>query len=351
MRLALDALDAAHRNQFDVALIFSQDQDLSELASLIRLVAGFQNRWIKIASAFPAAPPRPIDAASTRPTGARSTSQLTTPASTRAITARGHEQATPGELTLEGSPLWEKLASESKGINSSRSAEGVINIVRLNADGSPTARIDYLHCKIEGGFDEWRISTSIPGNLVTLGFSLDIKAMREHPTGSTRMKSTFEYHNHLARFKAVTIEILNGLDQTAEVFGGMAKDDDFAAGFTILGADDTSRGTRQGPFVAPTAALENAGIDYAVIGGNAVAAWVGRADQSAVRFTQDVDLLILRSDLVAATAALETAGFIYRHVASVDLFLDGPDAKDRDAVRIIFAGDECARIMPCRLRM
>ena len=49
VRLALDALDAAHRNRLDVALIFSQDQDLSELASLVRLVAGFQNRWIKIA--------------------------------------------------------------------------------------------------------------------------------------------------------------------------------------------------------------------------------------------------------------------------------------------------------------
>ena len=53
VRLALDALDAAHRGEFDVGLIFSQDQDLSELASLIRQVAGFQNRWIKIASAFP----------------------------------------------------------------------------------------------------------------------------------------------------------------------------------------------------------------------------------------------------------------------------------------------------------
>ena len=42
VRLALDALDAAHRNEFDVAVIFSQDQDLSELASLIRYVAGFQ---------------------------------------------------------------------------------------------------------------------------------------------------------------------------------------------------------------------------------------------------------------------------------------------------------------------
>ena len=56
MRLALDALDAAHRDQFDVALIFSQDQDLSELASLVRLVASFQQRWIKIASAFPDSP-------------------------------------------------------------------------------------------------------------------------------------------------------------------------------------------------------------------------------------------------------------------------------------------------------
>jgi hypothetical protein len=89
-----------------------------------------------------------------------------------------------------------------------------------------------------------------------------------------------------------------------------------------------------------TAAMENAGIAYAVIGGNAVAAWVGRVDQSAVRFTQDVDLLILRSDLDATKAALETAGFIYRHVASVDLFLDGPDAKARDAVHVIFAGEK-----------
>jgi hypothetical protein len=39
-----------------VALIFSPDQDLSELASLIRQVAGFQKRWIKIASAYPDGP-------------------------------------------------------------------------------------------------------------------------------------------------------------------------------------------------------------------------------------------------------------------------------------------------------
>jgi hypothetical protein len=53
-----------------------------------------------------------------------------------------------------------------------------------------------------------------------------------------------------------------------------------------------------------------------------------------------VDLLILRSDLDATRIALETAGFIYRYVASVDLFLDGPDAKARDAVHVIFAGEK-----------
>ncbi len=88
-----------------------------------------------------------------------------------------------------------------------------------------------------------------------------------------------------------------------------------------------------------TAALENAGIAYAVIGGNAVAAWVGQVDQSAVRFTQDVDLLVRRSDFGAAQVALETAGFHYRHTASIDMFLDGPDAKARDALHIVFAGE------------
>ena len=40
-----------------------------------------------------------------------------------------------------------------------------------------------------------------------------------------------------------------------------------------------------------TAALEAAGIPYAVAGGNAVAAWVSRVDEAAVRNTQDVDIL------------------------------------------------------------
>jgi hypothetical protein len=87
-------------------------------------------------------------------------------------------------------------------------------------------------------------------------------------------------------------------------------------------------------------ALAQAKIPYAVAGGNAVAAWVSRVDEAAVRNTQDVDIILRRADLPAARAALEQAGFIYRHVASIDMFLDGENAKARDAVHIVFAAEK-----------
>lgn len=92
--------------------------------------------------------------------------------------------------------------------------------------------------------------------------------------------------------------------------------------------------------VRATTALKNAGIDYGVVGGNAVAAWVSRIDRAAVRNTRDVDLLLRREDLEAAKRALAPAGFVYRHVKSIDMFLDGPGSKVRDAVHILFAGEK-----------
>lgn len=88
-----------------------------------------------------------------------------------------------------------------------------------------------------------------------------------------------------------------------------------------------------------SAALGGAGVQYAVAGGNAVAAWVATVDRAAVRNTQDVDVMIRRADLAAARAALEGAGFVYRRAAGLDLFLDHPAASPRDAVHIIFAGE------------
>ena len=56
VRIAIDVIRLAHGNAYDVAILFSQDQDLSELCSEIRTIAREQNRWIKIASAFPVSP-------------------------------------------------------------------------------------------------------------------------------------------------------------------------------------------------------------------------------------------------------------------------------------------------------
>jgi len=89
-----------------------------------------------------------------------------------------------------------------------------------------------------------------------------------------------------------------------------------------------------------SAALEAAGVPYAVADGNAVAAWVATIDAAAVRNTQDVDILLRRADLSAAAKALQSAGFIHRHTAGIDLFLDGPDAKARDAVHVVMAGEK-----------
>ena len=89
-----------------------------------------------------------------------------------------------------------------------------------------------------------------------------------------------------------------------------------------------------------TSALEAAGVSYAVIGGNAVAAWIATIDNSATRNTQDVDLLLDRETFPEAKAALERASFVYRHARGVDLFLDGPDASARDAIHVVFSGEK-----------
>ncbi len=56
VRIALDVIRLAHAREYDVALIFSQDQDLSEVANEIRGIAREQGRWIKVACAYPFSP-------------------------------------------------------------------------------------------------------------------------------------------------------------------------------------------------------------------------------------------------------------------------------------------------------
>jgi len=93
-------------------------------------------------------------------------------------------------------------------------------------------------------------------------------------------------------------------------------------------------------------ALERAGIPYAVAGGNAVAAWVSRVDETAVRNTRDVDILLRRADLEPAKVALARAGFLHRRVrglgmpGGMEIFLDGPEAGVRDAIHVVLAGEK-----------
>lgn len=56
VRLALDVVRLARRRRSDVGLVFSQDQDLSEVADEVKAISIDQDRWIKLACAFPLSP-------------------------------------------------------------------------------------------------------------------------------------------------------------------------------------------------------------------------------------------------------------------------------------------------------
>jgi hypothetical protein len=91
--------------------------------------------------------------------------------------------------------------------------------------------------------------------------------------------------------------------------------------------------------VRATALLERAGIPYAVIGDSAYMEWIARIDASAVRYTQDVSILIHHADRDRAARELERAGFIRAQPGSPATFLDGPGASKRDTVKVVLAVD------------
>lgn len=85
-------------------------------------------------------------------------------------------------------------------------------------------------------------------------------------------------------------------------------------------------------------ALREAQVPYAVVGGNAVAAWVATVDEGAVRNTRDVDLLLAEEDLPRATQALQGVGFVRDEVMGTVVFLDGEDGKPSQGLHILLAG-------------
>ncbi len=53
LRLGLDAVRLARVGKLDVIVIFSQDQDLVEVAREVRDISRSESRWLKVVSAFP----------------------------------------------------------------------------------------------------------------------------------------------------------------------------------------------------------------------------------------------------------------------------------------------------------
>ena len=87
-------------------------------------------------------------------------------------------------------------------------------------------------------------------------------------------------------------------------------------------------------------AFDEAKVDYAIVGGQAVALWVATKDPAAVRTTKDVDILLRRADLSKARAAAATAELDYFEVLGVGMFLDRSDPNPRKAVHLLWAGEK-----------
>ena len=108
-------------------------------------------------------------------------------------------------------------------------------------------------------------------------------------------------------------------------------------GAFVMAVDRVARRLRR-----VAAALDDAGIRYAVIGGNAVAAWVARADPSATRTTKDVALLVRRDDDQEIARVMLALGFTRHDLRRMVLFTDPDEPSKRGGVHIVLA-DELVR--------
>jgi len=90
-------------------------------------------------------------------------------------------------------------------------------------------------------------------------------------------------------------------------------------------------------------ALNAAEVDYAIIGGNAVAAWIATVDEGAVRATKDVDVLLRRSDFARASDAVRAISLTPIEVLGVSMFVDRRRPSPKTGVHVVFAGE---RIRP-----
>lgn len=87
------------------------------------------------------------------------------------------------------------------------------------------------------------------------------------------------------------------------------------------------------------AAFNDAGVPYALVGGQAVASWVSSIAPDAVRTTKNVDVLLRRDDLGRARTAARGADFDYFEVIGVGMFLERTNPHPKRAVHILWSGE------------
>ncbi|MHB8863764.1 MAG: hypothetical protein ACYC6N_15280 [Pirellulaceae bacterium] len=89
-----------------------------------------------------------------------------------------------------------------------------------------------------------------------------------------------------------------------------------------------------------TRCLDQAGVPYALVGGQAVALWVATIDPAAVRTTKDVDILLNRADLPAARTAATSVAMDYFETMGVGMFIDRVAPNPRHGVHLVWAGEK-----------
>ena len=86
--------------------------------------------------------------------------------------------------------------------------------------------------------------------------------------------------------------------------------------------------------------LTAAGIPYRIDGGMAVFIHVFERDPLRARLTSDVDAAIDRPDLPSVIEAARKAGWVFRHIAGVDMLVDAAQPQARSAVHILFLDEK-----------
>lgn len=118
------------------------------------------------------------------------------------------------------------------------------------------------------------------------------------------------------------------------------KDNTVAMGWDVLDRMEQAVEKVRNRLLRATAALNQAGIPYAVVGGHAVASWVAKIDEGAVRTTPDVDILVRREDQATIAAAFARAALVPQLPGDGSVVLDGVNSKPRDAVHLLWSGEK-----------